>query len=45
MRRVRDGLPPATPARDAYETMKLVFAAQLSADRRQAVRLAELDEP
>lgn len=41
-RRVRDGLPPMTPARDAYETMKLVFAAEQSAASGQVVRLDSL---
>lgn len=42
--RVAEGLPPATPARDAYETMKLVFAAELSADSGERVILDELGE-
>ena len=41
--RVATGQPPKTSARDAYETMKLVFAAEESADRGELVRLAELD--
>ncbi len=43
LRRVNEGLPPATPARDAYETMKLVFAAEQSADSGQIVRLDTLE--
>jgi len=43
-RRVAEGLPPATPARDAFETMRLVFAAELSADNARPVRLDELQE-
>ncbi len=39
VRRVANGLPPATPARDAYETMRLCFAAEESAESRQVVRL------
>lgn len=42
VRRVRDGLPPKTSARDAYETMKLCFAAELSADTGQFVALSEM---
>lgn len=42
--RVRRGLPPMTPARDAYETMKLVFAAEQSADTGAVVRLDSLDD-
>ena len=43
VRRVLKGQPPMTPARDALETMKLVFAADLSADTGRLVRLDELD--
>ncbi len=39
VRRVLNGEPPATPARDALETMRLVFAAEESADRGECVRL------
>jgi len=39
IRRVRDGLPPATPARDAYETMRLVDAAERSADTGRIITL------
>lgn len=39
VRRVANGLPPMTPARDAYETMRLCFAAEESAATRQLVRL------
>jgi predicted dehydrogenase len=42
VRRVAEGLPPTTSARDAYETMKLCFAAELSADRGDLVRLDEV---
>ena len=41
--RVANGLPPMTPARDAYGTMKLVFAAEQSADSGELVRLDALD--
>ncbi len=40
--RVVRGKPPKTPARDALETMKLVFAAEQSADTHQVVKLAAL---
>ncbi|MHB9131699.1 MAG: Gfo/Idh/MocA family protein [Armatimonadota bacterium] len=43
VRRVKEGLPPKTSARDAYETTKLCFAAELSADRGERVRLAEVE--
>jgi predicted dehydrogenase len=43
--RVIEGRPPATPARDAYETMKLVFAAEQSANEQRVVHLAAYDEP
>lgn len=39
--RVANGRPPMTPARDAYETMRLVFAAEQSADERRPVPLPE----
>jgi predicted dehydrogenase len=39
--RVATGRPPMTPARDAYETMRLVFAAEQSADERRPVPLPE----
>ena len=42
VRRVHEGLPPATPARDAYETMRVVFAAEKSADEGRAVRMDEV---
>ena len=42
VRRVREGLPPATPASDAYETMRLCFAAEESADHGERVSLAEV---
>lgn len=41
--RVRDGKPPKTPARDALETMRLVFAAEKSADAGRPVRLSEIE--
>lgn len=37
--RVREGLPPATPARDALETMRLCEAVQRSVDEEHAVSL------
>jgi predicted dehydrogenase len=43
VRRVRDGLPPKTSARDAYETMKLCFAAEMSADSGERVALGKLE--
>jgi predicted dehydrogenase len=45
VRRVTEGLPPMTPARDAYETMRLCFAAERSADTGRIVRLDELPAP
>jgi len=42
VRRVVAGLPPATPARDALETMRVVEAAEKSADEMRTVRIAEL---
>lgn len=42
--RVKEDLPPKTSARDAYETMKLCFAAELSADRGERVGLAEVED-
>ncbi|MBI4023775.1 MAG: Gfo/Idh/MocA family oxidoreductase [Verrucomicrobia bacterium] len=42
VRRVAQGLPPMTPARDAYETMRLCFAAEESADTNRPVQLDEL---
>jgi len=39
VRRVAAGLPPMTSARDAYETMRLCFAADESADSGQIVKL------
>jgi len=42
VRRVARGLPPMTPARDAYETMRLCFAAEQSADSGRPVRLDEV---
>ena len=42
VRRVAEGLPPMTPARDAYETMRLCHAAEESADTGRSVRLEEM---
>ena len=42
VRRVAAGEPPRTPARDAYESMRLVFAAERSADTGRLVRLDEV---
>lgn len=42
VRRVEKGLPPMTPARDAYETMRVCFAAEQSAETRRAVLLQDL---
>jgi predicted dehydrogenase len=39
LHRVRNGLPPMTPARDALETMKVVFAAEESADSGRPVTI------
>jgi predicted dehydrogenase len=39
VRRVAQGLSPATPARDAYETMRLCFAAEESAQSGHVVAL------
>lgn len=39
VRRVREGLPPATPARDALETMRLCEAVQASVDEERTVSL------
>ncbi len=41
--RVQAGLPPKTSARDAYETMKLCFAAELSAESGERVSFEELE--
>ncbi len=41
VRRVAEGKPPMTSAADAFETMKLVFAAELSADEGRVVKLDE----
>ena len=41
-RRVSRGLPPKTPASDAVETMRLTFAAEMSADLGRSIRLDEL---
>ena len=42
VRRVAEGLPPSTSARDAYETMKLCFAADLSADSGNLVKMSDI---
>jgi predicted dehydrogenase len=42
VRRVVNGLPPMTPAGDAYDTMRLCFAAEVSADAGGAVRLDDV---
>ena len=42
VRRVAEGLPPATPARDAYETMRVVFAAETSADEGRSIKMDEI---
>lgn len=42
-RRVAEGLPPGMSASDAYESMKVVFAAELSESDRRIVRPSELD--
>ena len=42
VRRVIAGEPPKTPARDAYETMRLCFAAERSADEARVVGLDEV---
>jgi predicted dehydrogenase len=39
VRRVAQGLPPATSARDAYETMRLCFAAEESAKNGRVIAL------
>ncbi|MCL5103798.1 MAG: hypothetical protein M1133_06745 [Armatimonadetes bacterium] len=41
VRRVAEGEPPKTTARDAYETMKLCFAAERSADTGEVTYLLE----
>jgi len=43
VRRVAGGLAPATAARDAYETMRVCFAADRSADTGRVVRLEDLE--
>lgn len=42
VRRVAEGLPPMTPARDAFETMRLCFAAEKSAEEGRVVKLEEI---
>lgn len=41
--RVSKGLPPYTPPRDSLETMKVVIAAERSADTGETIRIDELD--
>jgi predicted dehydrogenase len=41
-RRVAMGMAPMTPPRDSFETMKLVFAAEESADRSQLIKVDDL---
>jgi predicted dehydrogenase len=43
VRRVAEGEPPKTSPRDAFESMRLCFAAEISAKENRSVRLAELD--
>ena len=43
VRRVAEGLPPKTPPRDSYESTRLCFAADLSADTGRLVRMEELE--
>ncbi len=40
--RVARGEPPMTPARDALESMRLVFAAERSADIGEVVKMADM---
>jgi len=42
VRRVAEGEPPMTSARDSLETMRLCFAAEISATERRPVRMEEL---
>jgi predicted dehydrogenase len=42
VRRVKEGLSPKTPPQDAYQTMRLCFAAERSADLSRVVHLNEL---
>jgi predicted dehydrogenase len=44
VRRVIEGLPPATSPRDSLETMRLCFAAERSAELGRPVRLDEMLE-
>ena len=43
IRRVLDGKPPSTPARDAYDTMRLVAAAEFSADTGSVAVIEDID--
>lgn len=42
VRRVQEGLPPSISSQDALQTMKVCEAADLSADRQQAVKINDL---
>jgi predicted dehydrogenase len=42
--RVADGKPPMTSARDSLETMRLCFAAEMSATEQRLVRLNEVSQ-
>ncbi len=44
VRRVAEGQPPMTSPRDALETTRLCFAAELSATEKRVVRLDELKQ-
>jgi predicted dehydrogenase len=44
VRRVSEGEPPSINPRDALETMRLCFAAEISAASNRPVRLAELGQ-
>lgn len=44
IRRVKEGLPPMTPARDSLESMLLCFAAEISADNGEIVALDEIKD-
>lgn len=43
VRRVAQGLPPSTPARDAFESTLLCYAADLSLQEERLVRLSEVE--
>lgn len=44
VRRVSEGEPPKTSPRDAFESTRLCFAAEMSAAENRPVRLAELNQ-